>query len=284
MISCRHTLLDSAAHVPSRAHMLTDIGANLGHESFAQDFDEVLARAAEAGVQRILLTGSCLDSSRHAAAHTGKRAGVQLYATAGLHPHHASDWSEEHENCYRALAASGAVVAVGEAGLDYHRNYSPPEAQQAAFAAQLALAGETGLPMFLHQRDAHADFLHLLDPWLEQLPNAVVHCFTGTREELADYIARDLYVGITGWICDERRGAHLLEAVADIPDERLLIETDAPYLLPRTLRPKPKSRRCEPAHLAEVARVVAEARGVSTATLAAQTSANAARLFHLSAS
>lgn len=261
--------------------MYTDIGANLSHESFDHDFEAVLGRASEAGVSRILLTGSCIDSSRHAVAHAGQREGLQLYATAGLHPHHASDWSQQHEDLYRELGAQGQVVAIGEAGLDYNRNYSPHADQKRAFTAQLAMAAELNLPMFLHQRDAHADFLHLLDPWLERLPGVVVHCFTGTREEMADYIARDCYIGITGWICDERRGQHLLEAVGDIPDARLLIETDAPYLLPRTLRPKPKSRRCEPAHLPEVARVIAQARGQSPEQLGEITTANATRLFKL---
>lgn len=261
--------------------MLTDIGANLGHESFQPDFDDVLQRARAVGVERIIITGSCLDSTDHAVGQSGECHGVKLYATAGLHPHHAADWSDDHALHYAALAEQGKIVAVGEAGLDYNRNYSPHDAQKRAFAAQIDIAVSTGMPMFLHQRDAHADFLALLDPALGRLPGVVVHCFTGTREELGDYISRGLYVGITGWICDERRGQHLLDAVSDIPSDRLLIETDAPYLLPRTIRPRPKSRRCEPAHLPEVARVVAEARGVDAATLAHQTSANAERLFNL---
>jgi len=263
--------------------MLTDIGANLGHESFQADFSEVLSRAHAAGVSRIMLTGSCLESTDHAVAQRGEQQGVQLYATAGLHPHHAADWSDDHTQSYGALAEQKKIVAIGEAGLDYNRNYAPHDAQKRAFAAQIELAVRTGLPMFLHQRDAHADFLQILDPALPRLAGAVVHCFTGSREELGDYISRGLYVGITGWICDERRGQHLLEAVSDIPADRLLIETDAPYLLPRTLRPRPKSRRCEPAHLPEVARVIAEARGVDAETLARQTTANADRLFQLSA-
>lgn len=262
--------------------MLTDIGANLGHESFRDDFDEVFARAAAAGVQRIMITGSCADSTEHALAHRDTLHGVQSYATAGLHPHHASEWSPAHAQRYTQLAQAREIVAVGEAGLDYHRNYSPHDEQKKAFAAQIAIAVETGMPMFLHQRDAHKDFLELLDPALSELPGVVVHCFTGTRNELTDYIERNLYVGITGWICDERRGQHLLEVVRDIPDDRLLIETDAPYLLPRTLRPKPKSRRCEPCHLPEVARVIADARGTDVGTLAQRTSENADRLFHLS--
>ena len=134
--------------------------------------------------------------------------------------------------------------------------------------------------MFLHQRDAHADFMAIIRA-AGTLPPLVVHCFTGAREELLDYIEQDWYVGITGWICDERRGQHVLEDVSLIPDNRLLIETDAPYLLPRTLQPRPKDRRNEPAYLTEVLRVVAQARCQSTEQIAALTTANAQRLFNL---
>lgn len=261
--------------------MLTDIGANLAHDSFDADRDAVLQRAAEAGVSRIIVTGSCLDSSIRAAELSGNRHGVALYATAGLHPHHASQWSHEMAAHFRDLASHERVVALGECGLDYHRNFSPPPAQKRAFAAQLDLAAELGMPLFLHQRDAHADFLELLRPRLPDLPQVVVHCFTGTRDELLDYVALDVYVGITGWICDERRGAHLHDCVALIRDERLLLETDAPYLLPRSLRPRPKSRRCEPMHLPEVARTVAATRQQSPASLSAITTRNASRLFGL---
>ncbi len=259
----------------------TDIGANLCHDSFDQDRDEVLARAREAGVDTIIVTGSCLNSAIAAAELSGRRHGVELYATAGLHPHHASDWNAEMAACFGDLAGHERVVSLGECGLDYHRNYSPREAQLKAFEAQLDLAIDCQMPLFLHQRDAHADFLSLLKPRLPELDAVVVHCFTGSAEELEDYIALDLYVGITGWICDERRGSHLLDCVHRIPDQRLLIETDAPYLLPRNLRPKPKSRRNEPMYLPPVAATIGQARGQSTEQIAALSSANAARLFRL---
>ncbi len=262
---------------------LTDIGANLCHDSFDDDREAVLARAADAGVDRIVVTGSCAESSAGAAALAGHRAGVHLYATAGLHPHHAGDLDEDMLRLFRGLGAQAGVVAMGEMGLDYFRDFSPRPTQRDAFARQLDLAVELGMPCFLHQRDAHQDFLALLEPRLAELPGVVVHCFTGSAAELEEYVALGVYVGITGWICDERRGLHLLDCVASIPDDRLLIETDAPYLLPRSLRPKPSSRRNEPMYLPEVAATVATARGQTPSEVGALTSANASRLFGLEA-
>src|SRR6185312_13744644 len=131
----------------------------------------------------------------------------------------------------RTRAGAGACAsrrAVGQTGLDYNRNYSPRDVQLAVFERQLAIAAELGKPLFLHQRDAHADFVALLRRWRDKVPAAVVHCFTDSREALADYLALDCHVGITGWICDERRGSHLRELVREIPADRLMIETDAP--------------------------------------------------------
>ena len=182
----------------------------------------------------------------------------------------------------RGLLQQDTVVAIGECGLDYFRNFSPREAQLSAFRAQLAIAEETGLPVFLHQRDAHDDFIEVLEPTLPNLSRAVAHCFTGEHESLREYLALGLWIGITGWICDERRGAHLKDIVGVIPDDRLLIETDAPYLLPRSISPKPKSRRNEPAFLTEVLRVVAEARSQSEEHVAQITYDNACRFFALS--
>lgn len=266
---------------PARLPDLTDIGANLCHDSFDHDRASVLSRAAESGVRTIIVTGSCRDSAQAAAAMAGRHEGVELYATAGLHPHHASAWSQTLGEEFRALASHPRVVSLGECGLDYHRNYSPRDDQLHAFAAQLDLAITTQMPLFLHQRDAHGDFLDLLKPRLTELNGVVVHCFTGSAAELEDYVRLDLYVGITGWICDERRGAHLLECVSIIPDDRLLLETDAPYLLPRSLKPRPKTRRNEPMHLPEVARVVAQAREQSVEHVAALSVDNAQRLFRL---
>ena len=174
-----------------------------------------------------------------------------------------------------------AKSAVRRRGLDYYRNFSPREAQLDAFRRQLDIAKDCGLPVFLHQRDAHDDFVEVLEAVLPDLSRAVAHCFTGEGESLHEYIAMGLYVGVTGWICDERRGQHLHDIVSIIPDDRLLIETDAPYLLPRTIRPRPGTRRNEPAYLPYVLRTVAEARGQSADHVAEITTENASRFFDL---
>lgn len=262
------------------SYSLIDIGANLAHDSFDDDRDEILQRAAAAGVSRIIVTGSSDASNVKAAELAESKPGV-LFSTAGVHPHHASDYSEQSDALIRELVDKEVVVAVGECGLDYFRNFSPREAQLDAFRRQLEIARDCSLPVFLHQRDAHDDFVEVLESALPDLSNAVAHCFTGEGESLHEYVALGLYIGITGWICDERRGQHLHDIVAVIPDDRLLLETDAPYLLPRTIRPKPGTRRNEPAYLPEVLKTVAEARGQSVEHVAAITTANAVRFFGL---
>lgn len=257
---------------------LIDIGANLAHDSFDDDRNEILQRAHDVGVTKIIVTGSSDESNIKAADLAAAHPGV-LYSTAGVHPHHASDYNDQSDELIRKLIAKDAVVAVGECGLDYFRNFSPREAQLEAFRRQLDIAKDSGLPVFLHQRDAHDDFVEVLEPALPDLSRAVAHCFTGEGESLHEYLAMGLYVGITGWICDERRGKHLHDIVSIIPDDRLLIETDAPYLLPRTIEPKPRTRRNEPAYLVEVLKTVAEARGQTIEHVAEITTANAIRFF-----
>ncbi|MEO0578164.1 MAG: TatD family hydrolase, partial [Pseudomonadota bacterium] len=261
---------------------MIDIGANLSHDSFDADRDEVIAAAFTAGVEQIVVTGSSGPSNRDAVALSRKYP-TRLFATAGMHPHYAADYNADLHREIGLSAADGAIVAVGECGLDYYRNLSSPKDQQQAFEAQLDIAEQTGLPLFLHQRDAIDDFARILAPRRSRLGQAIAHCFTGQRDELEVLLDLDLSIGITGWICDERRGLHLRELVRDIPPERLMIETDAPYLLPRTLRPKPKTRRNEPKWLGEVARVVAQSLDMPTAELGALTTANARRFFALPA-
>lgn len=259
---------------------LIDIGANLAHDSFDEDRADVIRRAADAGVTRIIVTGSNDDSNVRAAEMAEKLPGV-LFSTAGVHPHHASDYSDESDALIRSLIGKDVVVAIGECGLDYFRNLSPRDAQINAFKRQLDIAKDSGLPVFLHQRDAHDDFISILESALPDLSRAVAHCFTGAGESLLEYLEMGLYVGITGWICDERRGKTLHDIVATIPDDKLLIETDAPYLLPRTFRPKPQTRRNEPMYLPEILRVVAAARGQSEEHVAAITTANALDFFSI---
>jgi TatD DNase family protein len=259
---------------------LIDIGANLAHDSFDQDRVEVLERARAAGVDTLVVTGSSRDSSRRAADLAAAYPG-RLFATAGVHPHHAREYDDGADGWIRELATRPGVVAIGECGLDFFRNFSPPAAQEHAFRRQLSLGVELGMPLFLHQRDAHDRFCAILDEHAGELPPAVAHCFTEGPDALGDYLERGLYIGVTGWICDERRGAALAEAVSHVPLDRLMIETDAPYLLPRDLDPKPRSRRNEPMHLPHIAAAVARHRGVSVNELAARTTVNARRFFRL---
>jgi TatD DNase family protein len=204
-----------------------------------------------------------------------------LFATAGLHPHHAADLDAAALEEFRTLALAPEVVATGEMGLDFYRDFSPRPVQEEAFRRQLELAIAVGKPVFLHQRDAHERFIAVLRDYLPALPRAVVHCFTGTGDELRECLDQGLYVGITGWICDERRGRHLLDLVGVIPEDRLMIETDAPYLLPRTLRPKPDTRRNEPMYLPAVLDAIAGVTGRSVAAVAGATTRTARTFFGL---
>lgn len=259
---------------------LVDIGANLTHESFRQDLADVLARARTAGVTRLVVTGTTVEHSAEAAALAADHPGV-LWATAGIHPHHAAAWDGSTGERLREILALPGVVAAGECGLDYFRDFSPRHDQRRAFEAQLRLAVESGLPVFLHQREAHADFRDMLRDFVPALAGGVAHCFTDGPAEIEDYLGLGLHVGITGWICDERRGGALREAVQRLPLDRVLVETDCPYLLPRTLRPVPASRRNEPAFLPTVVETLASCMGQTPATVAAASTANALRFFRL---
>jgi len=257
-----------------------DIGANLTHESFDVDREAVIARAAAAGVTQLLVTGASIASSRAAIELSCSHPG-RLFATAGVHPHHADELTAAQLPELRALLRQSAVVAVGECGLDYFRNFSAAPAQRRAFELQLQLAAECGKPVFLHQRDAHEDFVAILREHVGGLHAAVAHCFTAGERELEAYLALGLSIGITGWFCDERRGAHLAALVARIPVQRLMLETDAPYLLPRDLPSPAPKRRNEPMYLPHIGAAIARARGESLAACAAHTSAHARQFFRL---
>jgi len=245
---------------------LVDIGVNLAHRSFDADRGEIIARAQAAGVVMIV-TGTDLPGSRRAAQLAEAHG---LWATAGIHPHHAKDFVPRHLDELKLLKP----VAVGECGLDFNRNFSPRDAQLACFEAQLQLAAELGKPLFLHERDAFGEMKALLEK--HRPPRAVIHCFTGTGAQLDAYLALGMHIGITGWICDERRGRHLLELVPRIPAGRLMLETDAPFLSPPGV-----PRRNEPAFLPKVLEAVAKARGEAPDETARHTTETAEAFFGL---
>lgn len=259
---------------------LIDIGLNLTHDSFDADRDSVVATAIDAGVERMIVTGSSVTSSVQATELCLAYADV-LYATVGVHPHHARELDAHSVAALEELTSNSCVVAIGECGLDYFRNFSPRAEQLHAFETQLELATAVNLPVFLHQRDAHEDMLRILRQRRAGLTGGVAHCFTGDATQLEAYLGLDLYIGITGWICDERRGDALRDAVRSLPLNRLLLETDAPYLLPRDLEPQPKTRRNEPRFLPHIAKRLATILDVSTADIAAASTANAKKLFAL---
>ena len=265
---------------------MIDIGVNLTSKRFDKDREAVIARARDAGVSTLIVTGTSLACSIDAITLVEayrNRFPRMLYCTAGVHPHEASTCNEVTLNRLRALIADhrDKVVAVGETGLDFNRNFSPRADQIWAFERQIELAIDLELPLFLHERDAFATQRDILAGCGRDLPRAVIHCFTGSRESLEAYLELGLWIGITGWICDERRGLELQDAVPTIPPHRLMVETDAPYLLPRTILPRPKNNRNEPAHLGYVVEMIARCCDREKEDVAAVTAANAAHFFRL---
>ena len=258
-----------------------DIGLNLTAGSFKNDSSEVLQRAIDAGVDKFVLTGTDVKHSAQAIRLSEQHA-ASCYATAGLHPHHASDYSHDLGSELRDMLQHDKVVAVGECGLDFNRNFSTRKEQIRAFEAQLEMAVEIGKPVFLHQRDAHDDFVAILKSYRHDLGQLVAHCFTGSMDEVNDYLLLDMYIGVTGWVCDERRGQALQQAVKHIPLDRIMLETDAPYLLPRDLQIKPKVKgRNEPCFLPHIASSVASHMNVSDDSLTAAAYKNACDFFQI---
>jgi TatD DNase family protein len=257
---------------------LVDIGLNLAHDSFDHDREQVVEAARVAGVEHMVITGSSLASTRAAIALV-KSAPALFRATAGVHPHHAAELTESDLPTLRDLLAAPEVGAAGECGLDYFRNLASHADQERAFRWQLQLAVEGAKPVFLHQRDGHQAFVSVLSDYLPRLAGGVAHCFTGDERELRDCLDLGLHIGITGWICDERRGHHLRNLVRLIPLDRLMVETDAPYLLPRDLQPKPAHRRNEPRFLPHIVATIAECRGERLETVATATTRNALKFF-----
>ena len=259
---------------------LVDIGVNLADKAFLKDRDDVVERALEAGVSTLILTGTSLEGSEECLKLANEYSDY-CYTTAGIHPHDAKDATEQHFNALRDLLKEDKVVAAGEAGLDFNRDFSPRPVQESVFEKQIELAIESGKPLFCHERDASKRFADMVKAYRDDICDLVVHCFTADKESLYRYLDLDLHIGITGWVCDERRGFSLHPLLNDIPANRLMVETDSPYLLPRTLSPKPKSRRNEPAFLGEVVTMIASQTGRTYEQVAKQTTITAKRFFRI---
>lgn len=235
---------------------MIDIGVNLASKRLIKNVPQIIQRGKEKGVQTLIITGSDPESNQKALELC--HIFPDLYFTAGHHPHHANEWQPKNRLLIQSLAREKQCVAVGEMGLDYFRNLSTPTQQRQCFYDQLLLAKDAQKPVFLHERNAFTDFSALLKEALPELSGAIWHCFTGTRAQMEEMADLGVYFGITGWICDPVRGVELREVVRHIPQNRLMIETDAPYLTPKTLKPTPEIN--EPQYLIEVLKMVAQCR------------------------
>ncbi len=257
-----------------------DIGVNLTNSQFKEDHQKIITNAIAANVTQMIVIGTDLKHSQ-AAIDLCQSWPHFLYCTVGLHPHEARCWQSNYRYQLLQLAQQAPVKAIGETGLDFNRNYSSQADQIKAFEAQLELACELELPLFLHERDAAKTFTPILKEYRNNIERFTVHCFTGSKETLFNYLDLGAWIGITGWICDDRRGQNLFKILPSVPLDRLMIETDAPFLLPKDLNPKPQSHRNEPCYLPHIGRKVAHAYQVSTETIQTHTTANARHFFSL---
>jgi len=258
---------------------IVDIGVNLLHPSFRNDLEKVIRRSFSKHVKPLVVTGTSVKSSQNAIALAEKYEG--LYTTCGVHPHESSSCNSETLATLESLASKSKVVAIGECGLDFNRMYSPQDVQELWFEEQLKLAIKLKKPLFLHERDAHESFLKILNKYKGQLPPAVVHCFTGTKEEVEKYLELGFYIGFTGVICNKKRGKHLRDIISSklIPLSRIMIETDAPFMTP--LNMPVYNGRNEPCNLTYVLKTLAECYQESEETLARATTENALKFFNI---
>ena len=228
-------------------------------------------------IEYLIIPGVDVDSSKKAK-DASSSLHIKGYWSAGLHPHDAKKLSTEKEELDVLFSEADLI---GETGLDFYRNFSTPEQQQVSFEAHIEAAIDNKVPLFLHEREAHEKFVEVITPYMKELPESVVHCFTGDKDALLKYIDMGFFIGITGWICDERRGKHLESLIPLIPLEKLMIETDAPYLLPRDMGIDNSSRN-EPKYLPHIAKRIAELRGESVELVFSAIYMNSLNFFNIS--
>jgi TatD DNase family protein len=255
-----------------------DIACNFTHDSFKHNLDEVLNNAEQAGVDKFVLLCASLadiDPIKVIQNNTPEK----FFISAGIHPHHATEILEINYDALFNKLKSINPNAIGETGLDYFRNISPPDIQKKSFGMHIEIAKELSLPLYLHQRDAHGDFIRIIKENISNFPKFVVHCFTGTQAELDEYLELGAYIGLTGWICDEKRNIDLRKSIKNIPIEKMMIETDSPYLIPKNLMVKPKKNVNEPKYLPHIANEICELTGYDLEELKSATSNNAIKFF-----
>ncbi len=256
---------------------MIDIGVNLSSTVELEKIDELVSVLEQANIQTLIAISSNLSESNELVSLLKEKPQLPIHYTIGCHPHHASEWDTATKQAILQLAQSASPIAIGETGLDFNRNFSTPSEQLLAFEEQVVMAKTMQLPVYLHEREAE-------DPLINILSNhnnieGVIHCFTGSHDTLKKYLDLNLHIGITGWLCDERRGLELKEAVKYIPDDRLLIETDAPYLVPRTIRPRPKKNH--PKFLTYIVKELSLIRKQTPEEIIKMTTQNARRLFSI---
>ena len=255
-----------------------DIACNFTHDSFKDNLDEVLNNAEHAGVDKFVLLCASLDDIDPIKVIQNNTP-EKFFISAGIHPHHATEILEINYDALFNKLKSINPNAIGETGLDYFRNISPPDIQKKSFGMHIEIAKELNLPLYLHQRDAHSDFIRIIKENISNFPKFVVHCFTGTQAELDEYLELGAYIGLTGWICDAKRNIDLRKSIKNIPIEKMMIETDSPYLIPKNLMVKPKKNINEPKYLPHIANEICELTGYELEELKLATSNNAIKFF-----
>lgn len=276
---------------PDQIFHLVDCGVNLTNPKFHQNTDYVIARALAAGVQKMVITGLKLAGSKSAVIMSKTRPNI-LYAAVGVHPHFVKDdWNDKTMEQLEELVKQPEVVAVGECGLDFNRNYSPEELQLSTFKKQVQLAVRHQKALIVHERDSHQGILDVLKDFESTLPPVVIHCFTGTAEQIKTYVGKGFYIGVTGFVCKEKHGAALRAAIKDgtLPLKNIVVQTNAPYMTPNTPReeidPVSKSllEHCfvdnEPCTLSIIVRCIARCLSKEPKAVADQCTENAMNVF-----
>jgi len=258
---------------------LIDIGANITHPQLYNQLDKIIVNIENSNTKKVIITSSNLSDTKLALEIINKHPDI-FYTTVGYHPHNAKDFLKENIKPIKDCAQDKNIIAIGECGLDYYREYSSKKEQEFCFEQQLIIAEDTTLPVFLHEREAHKDFVKILEQYINNISNAVVHCFTGNKDELSKYLDMGCYIGITGWISDIERGRHLHQLLKYIPIDRLMIETDSPYLTPKNL-PFKNDGVNQPSYLSYVAETIAECLNKDIEFIINITSDNTKRFFSI---
>ena len=259
-------------------HEIADIACNFTSERFDNDLGKVVDKAVANQISKFGLICSRLSD-------IDKLLGIynqyssNMFFTIGVHPHHANEINDQYLKKLKEAVNLNDPDAIGETGLDFFRNLSTYEEQIHAFEEQIKIAIDTNKPLFLHQRDSHDDFIKILRKYSADFNKAVVHCFTGTQKQLDDYLELDCYIGVTGWICDEKRNVELRKTIKNIPLSKLMIETDCPYLIPKNLQEKPKNNRNEPCNLNHIVAEISALMDIDEGILRKETFENTKSIF-----